>query len=115
MIYILSLFGVSVFAISGALSAGRKQLDLVGVTVISFITALGGGTLRDLLLNRTIFWITDTSYIWVILFSVVLTITAVRFFAPRDKLLLMADALGLALSGIIHQEQRGNKIPSLSR
>jgi uncharacterized membrane protein YeiH len=56
--YILNLFGVAVFAISGVLAAGRKSLDLLGVVVVAIVTAIGGGTLRDLLLDRhPIFWI----------------------------------------------------------
>ena len=57
MVYLLDLLGVAVFAVSGALAAGRTGLDLLGVVVIAAITAVGGGTLRDLLLDRhPIFW-----------------------------------------------------------
>ena len=51
-LYVLDLFGVAVFAVSGALTAGRKSMDLFGVVVIAVITAVGGGTVRDLLLDR---------------------------------------------------------------
>jgi uncharacterized membrane protein YeiH len=50
-LYVLDLFGVAVFAVSGALTAGRKSMDLFGVVVIAVITAVGGGTVRDLLLT----------------------------------------------------------------
>ncbi|KKL93561.1 hypothetical protein LCGC14_1873460 [marine sediment metagenome] len=64
MIYYLDLFGVVVFAITGSLAAGRKQLDLLGVVVLAIVTALGGGTIRDLLLGATpVFWIRDITYI----------------------------------------------------
>jgi uncharacterized membrane protein YeiH len=57
-----------VFAISGVLAAGRKRLDWLGVAVIAVVTAIGGGTLRDLLLDRNpIFWIADPTYVVVIL------------------------------------------------
>ena len=60
MLYFLDLVGVAVFAVSGVLAARSRGLDLLGVIVIAAITAIGGGTLRDLLLNRyPIFWITD--------------------------------------------------------
>ncbi len=63
--YYLDLLGVFVFAISGALAAGRKSLDLLGVVVIAVVTAVGGGTVRDLLLDRhPIFWISDPAYIF---------------------------------------------------
>ena len=51
ILYILDLAGVAVFAVSGALAAGRTELDLLGVMVIAALRAIGGGTLRDLLLN----------------------------------------------------------------
>lgn len=52
ILYLLDLLGVAVFAVSGALAAGRAGMDLLGVVVIASLTAIGGGTLRDLLLNR---------------------------------------------------------------
>jgi uncharacterized membrane protein YeiH len=55
MIYLLDMFGVAVFAVSGALTAGRRGMDLFGVTVVAVVTAVGGGTLRDVLLDRPVF------------------------------------------------------------
>ncbi len=95
--YILDLFGVFVFAISGSLTAGRKGLDLLGVIIISVVTAIGGGTLRDLLLNHhPIFWIIDPGYLVVIVFASLITLLYVRFNKPPGKALLIADAIGLA-------------------
>lgn len=97
-LYILSLLGVAVFAISGALSAGRKKFDIFGVLVIAVVTAIGGGTVRDVLLDRNpIFWIQDTMYLIVATAAAVLTIVLVRFGNPPYRLLLYADGLGLAL------------------
>ena len=56
---LFDLIGVAVFAISGALAAGRKSFDLLGVIVIAVATAVGGGTLRDILLDREVFWLTS--------------------------------------------------------
>jgi uncharacterized membrane protein YeiH len=96
--YLLDLVGVAVFAVSGALAAGRTGLDLFGVLVIAALTAIGGGTLRDLLLQRQpLFWITDTTYLTVIMVSAVLTVCAVQVWPPPGDALLVADALGLAL------------------
>jgi uncharacterized membrane protein YeiH len=96
--YILDLVGVAVFAVSGTLAAGRTGLDLLGVIVVAALTAIGGGTLRDLLLNRhPIFWITDAKYLTVIIASAVLTVCYVRVWPPPGNALLVADALGLAL------------------
>ncbi|MFP5358139.1 MAG: trimeric intracellular cation channel family protein [Gammaproteobacteria bacterium] len=98
--YLIEMAGVTVFAVSGALTAGRKSLDLLGVVVIALVTAIGGGTLRDLLLDRAIFWIVDPTYLSVITVAALATVVAVRFIPPPDKLLQLADAAGLALFAI---------------
>lgn len=85
------------FAISGALTAGRKGFDIFGVLVIAIVTAIGGGTIRDLLLDRPVFWMLDTAYLWVTTATALLTLVYVRFQRPPMRLLLIADALGLAL------------------
>jgi uncharacterized membrane protein YeiH len=98
LLYILDLFGVAVFAISGALAAGRKSLDLLGVVIIAVVTAIGGGTTRDLLLDRhPIFWIYDPTYLSIIIVAALITIWYTRHKEPPEKALLLADALGLAV------------------
>jgi len=98
ILYFLDLVGVAVFAVSGVLAARNRGLDLLGVIVIAAITAIGGGTLRDLLLNRyPIFWITDAQYLTVSIASALLTVAYVRVRPPPGKALLVADAVGLAL------------------
>lgn len=91
---------MAVFAISGALAAGRRSLDLIGVVVIATVTAVGGGTLRDLLLDRTVFWIADPAYLHVSVIAALLTVLYARSRHPPDRLILYADALGLALFSI---------------
>src|SRR5512144_3093686 len=94
----LDLAGVAVFAVSAVLAARSRGLDLFGVIVIAAITAIGGGTLRDLLLNRyPIFWTADAQYLIVIIASALLTAGYVRVRPPPGNALLVADALGLAL------------------
>jgi uncharacterized membrane protein YeiH len=98
LLYYLDLAGVAVFAASGVLAARDRDLDLLGVVVVAAITAVGGGTLRDLLLDRhPIFWVTDSSYLIVIVAAAMLTVTYVRVRPPPGTTLLVADALGLAL------------------
>src|SRR4051812_278903 len=116
MFSLLSLLGVGVFAASGALAAGRKQFDWLGVVVIALVTAVGGGTIRDLLLDRhPIFWVSDPSQLVVILVAAVVTLAYVRFHQPPRGSLAVADALGLALftiSGAQVAEEKG--LPALT-
>ena len=98
ILYWADLAGVAVFAVSGALAAGRKGLDLLGVFVVAALTAVGGGTTRDLLLDRhPIFWIADPTYLVVIGAAALATFVYVRVRPPPLGALLVADALGLAL------------------
>ena len=98
LFYYLDLAGVAVFAVSGVLAARDRQLDLLGVIVVAAITAIGGGTLRDLLLARhPIFWVTDAWYLMVIIAAALLTVAYVRLRPPPRITLLVADTLGLAL------------------
>ncbi|OEC43411.1 hypothetical protein A7D27_09725 [Pseudomonas sp. 1D4] len=99
LFYLSDLFGVAVFAITGALMAGRKSMDLFGVLVIAIITALGGGTLRDVILgNHPVSWIRDDTYILVASLAAVGTVLWVRLTRPiHETGLLVADAFGLAV------------------
>lgn len=81
--------------------AGRKGLDLLGVIVLALVTAVGGGTIRDVLLSRhPIFWLQDSSYVLVIVGSALLTVIFVHGRRPPETILLVADALGLALFSV---------------
>lgn len=98
LLYLLDLAGIAVFAISGVLAAGRADLDWLGVVVIASVTAVGGGTLRDLLLDRhPVFWIREVRYVYAILAATAAAITWVHFFPLPEHALALADALGLAL------------------
>lgn len=100
MMQLFDFVGVAVFAISGALAAGRKRLDLLGVIVIAMVTAIGGGTMRDLLLGRTVFWIPQPQYLYIIVIAALVTILYTRHWRPPRRTLVIADALGLALFAI---------------
>src|SRR5690554_6158158 len=89
--------GVAVFAISGTLLAFRKSLDGVGAIVLATVTAVGGGTTRDLILGLPVFWVYDTYYLLTILVAVALTIIWLRYKAYiNERTLLIADAVGVA-------------------
>ncbi len=96
----LDFVGVAVFAVSGALAAGRRSLDLLGVVVIAIVTAVGGGTIRDLLLDRSAFWISDPRYLVVIISTALATVVYARAFRVPEQALQLADAAGLALFSI---------------
>ena len=97
---LLDYAGVAVFAISGALAAARKKLDVLGVVIIATVTAIGGGTLRDVLLDRAVFWIVQPGYLYAIAAAALGTIVWTRWLKPPDRALAIADALGLAMFSI---------------
>ncbi|KGJ99321.1 trimeric intracellular cation channel family protein [Thalassotalea sp. ND16A] len=77
-IYFADIFGVIVFALSGALLAGRYCLDPFGVMVLAAVTAVGGGTIRDIILGAPVFWPVQTEYVVAIFFTSLLTILLIR-------------------------------------
>jgi uncharacterized membrane protein YeiH len=102
VLYALDLFGTVVFAVSGALAAGRRHMDLFGVLVIAAVTAVGGGTTRDLLLDRhPVFWIDDGAYLVVIAAAALVTFVYTRYRRPPANALLYADAFGLAVFAVV--------------
>ena len=116
LVRILDLLGIGVFAVSGALAAGRKRLDLLGVFVLASVTAIGGGTIRDLLLDRhPLFWLSDATFLGVIIVAVAVTFAYVQWRRPPLASLLVADALGLALFSIAGaQIAQSQGLPALS-
>lgn len=102
LLYIFDLIGTAVFAITGALVAREKRLDLFGVVVFGIVTAIGGGTLRDLLLGRTpVFWIQNPMYIWVAVGAAILTFLTAKHHLLSRRFLIVADAVGLAFFTVI--------------
>jgi uncharacterized membrane protein YeiH len=102
LLYGLDIFGTIVFSLSGALMAGRYKLDPFGVVVLASVTAVGGGTIRDVILQTPVFWVVQPIYLYVILTTALLTIVLIR--QPKlipKRFLLVADALGLALFAVL--------------
>lgn len=96
---LLDFASVAVFALTGALAASRAQLDLVGFAFIATLTAVGGGTLRDILLDRNpIFWIAQPSYIGVTVAAAVLVFFTAHLLESRYRTLLWLDSLALAVA-----------------
>ena len=101
-LYVMDIFGVAVFAITGSLAAGRKRMDLFGVVVLATVTALGGGTLRDLILGAyPVFWVAAPVYLLVAVATAIVTFFLVRFWGLPHKLLSVADAFGLAVFTVL--------------
>jgi len=106
LLFWLDLFGIVVFALSGALMAGRYKLDPFGVVVLAAVTAIGGGTVRDVILDTPVFWVEKPLTLLVIGITAILTILIVR--EPKripTRFLLIADAFGLALFAVLGTEK----------
>jgi uncharacterized membrane protein YeiH len=102
---LLDWLGIIVFAISGALVASRKQMDLVGFALLGTVTGIGGGTLRDLLLDVPVFWVREPAYLIVCVLVSVLVFFTAHIPQSRYRLLLWVDALGLALFAVTGAER----------
>ena len=96
----LEVLGVIAFALSGVIEAARKHFDLVGVVMVSFVTAFGGGTLRDVLLERKpFFWVEQEFWVWAL---IGLAVALPFFFRARhmeltERAILVPDAIGLGI------------------
>jgi len=106
MFYLLDLLGTMAFAISGVLTAMKKRMDPFGVFVIAFVTAVGGGTLRDMLIGRTpIGWMLDLNYAYIITAGFFI---AIIFRKRLDKFrvsLFLFDTIGLGVFTLIGLER----------
>ncbi len=101
-IYIIDLLGTFVFAISGVLTAIDKKFDIVGSIIIGIVTAVGGGTLRDLLIGETpVGWMKDLNYLFVILLGVIISYTFQKYILKLRKGMFFFDTLGIGLFTIL--------------
>lgn len=105
-VYTLEMLGTAAFAVSGALAASRKRMDIFGFCVLALMPAVGGGTIRDIIIDRVpVFWVSDNRYV-----AVAIIAALVVFFAPhrrpgiRREILVWTDALGLALFAALGTE-----------
>ncbi|WP_038012821.1 trimeric intracellular cation channel family protein [Terasakiella pusilla] len=101
--YILAMIGTAVFALSGAMAAARQELDIFGFIIVGLAPAIGGGTIRDLLMGAEyVFWMIDLNYIYVASVVAIIAFFQVhRLDGKRYTLLTWADGLGLALFTIM--------------
>ena len=97
----LALAGTFAFAVSGALLAARHRLDIIGFLFVANMTGVGGGTVRDLLLDAPVFWVQDASHIAVCSAAALLTWTAASLLDRASTAVLWADAIGIALFAVL--------------
>ena len=96
----LELAATVAFALSGAMTAARSRLDAVGVCAVMFLTAFGGGTLRDILLDiRPFFWVRNVEYLWGLLVLALAAMVYLRqhHFELTERAIQLPDAIGLGL------------------
>ena len=106
MFEILDTIGTLVFAISGALTAMYKKLDLFGVYCIAFVTALGGGTIRDVMIGRTpVGWMLDIDYVFIITLGFLLSLIFNRYLERLRISMLLFDTIGLGVFTLIGLEK----------
>lgn len=102
MLLYIYLIAITAEAMSGALAAGRRNMDLFGVSLIAFVTALGGGTVRDMLLgNYPVSWTQHPSYIYLTIGAGLFTMLVARFIHHLHTLFLILDAMGLVAFTVI--------------
>ena len=98
VIYVLDILGTFAFAISGALVALDKKFDIFGVIIIAFVTAVGGGMLRDVLINaHPINWIGDLNYLYIIFLAVLFTFLFKSKIAHLSKTMFLFDTIGISV------------------
>jgi uncharacterized membrane protein YeiH len=100
-LYYLQMLGTALFAITGVLAVNRLGLDVFGGLVLGVVTALGGGTLRDMIMGAPVFWLEDFNYVWTAVAAALVAFFLGRFFRRTSLLLLHLDGVGAALFGVV--------------
>ncbi|MDE7414119.1 MAG: trimeric intracellular cation channel family protein [Muribaculaceae bacterium] len=104
-LYIMEIIGTIAFAISGIRLAAYKHFDIFGAYTVGLVTAIGGGTLRDVLLNLPVFWLQTPVYLAVTAFSLIIVIVFRKVLVSHNRILFTFDAVGLALFVVIGMQK----------
>lgn len=102
---IIDILGTLAFAVSGALTAMKKQMDLFGIFIIAFVTSVGGGTLRDVLIDANVAWMRDLTFVYVIIGATILAIIFRKKLGYIRRSLFLFDTIGIALYTIVGVEK----------
>lgn len=105
LILIIDILGTIAFAISGVLTAMNKRLDPFGILIIAFVAAVGGGTLRDILINAPVAWMRNLTYVYVIFGSVLFSVIFRKRLGYIRRSLFLFDTIGIALYTIVGVEK----------
>jgi uncharacterized membrane protein YeiH len=101
IIYFIDLLGTMVFAISGAMAGHRKGIDIFGCTFLAFVTAIGGGSLRDIFLNIRPVWVEDGNYLIAIFIGVFISVIANKQLYNLAKTFTLFDAIGIGFFTVV--------------
>jgi len=102
MLYLLGMFSMGIFAVTSIISTQNKNIDIFSAIFLAAITALGGGTVRDVILGQyPVFWMQDLNYLWVSIGTAFIAFFIVQSLRHRYQLLLYLDALAAALFSIV--------------
>lgn len=102
---IIDILGTMAFAVSGILTAMHKRMDIFGILIIAFVTAVGGGTLRDLLINADVFWMHNMTYVYVIFIASAFAVIFRKKLNYLRRSLFLFDTIGIALFTIVGVEK----------
>lgn len=105
LILVLDIIGTLAFAVSGVLTALNKRLDPFGILIIAFVTAIGGGTLRDILIGAPVAWMGNLTYVYVVFATTVLSVIFRKRLNHIRKSLFLFDTIGIALYTIVGVEK----------
>ena len=105
LILLIDILGTIAFAISGVLTAMNKRLDPFGILIIAFVTAVGGGTLRDILIDAPVAWMRNLTYVYVIFVATVLAVIFRKRLNHIRRSLFLFDTIGIALYTIVGVEK----------